>query len=208
MSRELSKKEKALAKIKDIAYDLVKIAANRKLTKSSNITTLSEEYNDFIKNFPYVETEDQLQAIEDVIADLESGKVMDRLVCGDVGFGKTEIALRAAFFVANSGFQVALIAPTTLLCNQHYHNFTKRFKNTAIKVAELSRFVSTKDKTLIKKELEEGKIDIIIGTHSLLSSSIKFKNLNLIVIDEEQNFGVIHKEKLKTLKLCTQYYLS
>ena len=194
------KKEKALAKIKDIAYDLVKIAANRKLTKSSNITTLSEEYNDFIKNFPYVETEDQLQAIEDVIADLESGKVMDRLVCGDVGFGKTEIALRAAFFVANSGFQVALIAPTTLLCNQHYHNFTKRFKNTAIKVAELSRFVSTKDKTLIKKELEEGKIDIIIGTHSLLSSSIKFKNLNLIVIDEEQNFGVIHKEKLKTLK--------
>ncbi|MFL1781162.1 Transcription-repair-coupling factor [Candidatus Hepatincolaceae symbiont of Richtersius coronifer] len=194
------KQTKVKEKIKDIAYDLIKIAAQRNAKKSIIIDINAEEYEKFCHSFPYVETQDQLNAINDIISDLTCGKPQDRLICGDVGFGKTEVAMRGAFIVANSGYQVAIITPTTLLCNQHFNNFIKRFKDFPIRISQLSRFVKAKDKKKIKQELQEGKIDIIIGTHSLLANDINFNKLGLIIIDEEQNFGVFHKEKLKTIK--------
>jgi transcription-repair coupling factor (superfamily II helicase) len=194
------RQEKIKEKIKDIAYDLIKVAAQRKTKRSPSFDYNVESFEAFCKDFPYIETEDQLKAINDIIADFMSGVPSDRLICGDVGFGKTEVAMRAAFLIANSGHSVALIAPTTLLCRQHYNNFVERFKNFPFKIAQLSRFVSTKEKKQIKQDLAEGKIDIIIGTHSLLSDNIKINNLGLIIIDEEQNFGVLHKEKLKAMK--------
>lgn len=195
------KQERVKEKLKDIAYDLVKLSASRLVKKGIKINVESDEYTDFSMKFPYVETDDQLSAIKDIEDDFKAEKVMDRLVCGDVGFGKTEIAMRAAFLVANSGYQVAIIAPTTLLCRQHYYNFVERFKDfPEVKIAQLSRFVNTSSKKEIKEQLQEGGVNIIIGTHALLSKDVKFKNLGLLIVDEEQNFGVVHKEKIKALK--------
>jgi transcription-repair coupling factor (superfamily II helicase) len=192
------KQGKIKEKIKDIAYDLIKLAANRNLKKAYDINIDAQAYENFCKQFPYLPTQDQENAINDVINDFLSGTPSDRLICGDVGFGKTEVALRATFIISNSGYQVLVIAPTTLLCNQHYHNFTKRFQDSALNIKQLSRFVSTKEKAKTKEDLTEGKVDILIATHSALAKDVKFKNIGLIVVDEEQNFGVVHKEKLKT----------
>lgn len=157
-------------------------------------------YDDFCSRFPYNETDDQLNAIADVMGDLNAAIPMDRLVCGDVGFGKTEVALRAAFAVASAGAQVALIVPTTLLARQHYYNFKKRMEGFPVRVKMLSRLVTPKEAALTKQGLEEGSVEIVIGTHALLSKDIRFCNLGLLIIDEEQHFGVAHKEKLKQLK--------
>ena len=193
-----NKQNKIKDKIKDIAYDLIKIAANRNLKKSVQLNINNDDYQNFCKDFLYVETQDQLNAINDILNDFLSEVPSDRLICGDVGFGKTEVAMRSAFLIANSGYQVIIITPTTLLCNQHYINFTKRFQNFPINIKQLSRFVSTSEKKQIKEDLSNGKIDILIATHSILAKDIQIKKLGLIIIDEEQSFGVIHKEKLKT----------
>ncbi|MCQ2965225.1 MAG: transcription-repair coupling factor [Alphaproteobacteria bacterium] len=195
-----AKKERLQKKIKEIAEKLIKIAAERYLKKAEILSVPSHIYDDFCSKFPYTETEDQENAIKDVVSDLNSGKPMDRLICGDVGFGKTEVALRAAFICAINGFQVAVIVPTTLLARQHYETFSKRFQDYPLKIAQLSRLVSSKKSLEIKKELADGKIDIIIGTHSLLSKNIEYHNLGMLIIDEEQHFGVSHKEKIKQLQ--------
>ncbi|HEU0156201.1 MAG TPA: TRCF domain-containing protein, partial [Stellaceae bacterium] len=155
---------------------------------------------EFAARFPYPETEDQLNAIADTLADMASGKPMDRLICGDVGFGKTEVALRAAFIAAMAGSQVAIVVPTTLLARQHFRSFTERFAGLPLRIAQLSRLVSAKDAHAVKKELAEGRLDIVIGTHALLAKDVRFAHLGLLVIDEEQHFGVAQKEKLKQLK--------
>jgi transcription-repair coupling factor (superfamily II helicase) len=154
----------------------------------------------FSARFPYSETDDQLNAIGDVVDDLTSGSPMDRLICGDVGFGKTEVAMRAAFVAAMSGAQVAIVAPTTLLARQHYNSFADRFRGFPIEVRQLSRFVSKKDGDATRDGMFRGTIDIVIGTHALLAKNIRFKNLGLLVIDEEQHFGVTHKERLKQMR--------
>ena len=195
-----AKKAKAKQKIRDIAEKLIKIAAERQLKKADCFIPPQGMFEDFCARFPYNETNDQLNAINDVMTDLGTTVPMDRLVCGDVGFGKTEVALRAAFAVASSGAQVALIVPTTLLARQHYLNFKQRMEGFPIKVKMLSRLVGTKEVSETKKGLEEGSIEIVIGTHALLAKDIKFCNLGLLIIDEEQHFGVVHKEKLKQLK--------
>ena len=191
-------------RIKDIAAALIKISAQRQLATSTPVGFEQSLYDKFCQKFPYNETEDQLSAIKDVKTDLESGKLMDRLVCGDVGFGKTEVAMRAAFMIAcdinQEGLQIALIAPTTILCKQHYRNFLERFEGMRLKIAQLSRLVKLTEAKKIKQELENGKINIIIGTHALLAANIKFCNLKMIIIDEEQHFGVTQKEHLKQLK--------
>src|ERR671920_193205 len=157
-------------------------------------------YPQFVDRFPYEETDDQERAIQDVLEDLEAGKPMDRLVCGDVGFGKTEVALRAAFVMAMSGKQVALVCPTTLLARQHYRNFVDRLQGFPINVGRLSRLVPAAEAKETKEALAEGTVDIVVGTHALLAESIKFKRLGLVIVDEEQHFGVVHKERLKALK--------
>ena len=159
-------------------------------------------YDEFCARFPYEETEDQLSAINASLQDLESGRPMDRLICGDVGFGKTEVALRAAFAVALDGKQVAVVVPTTLLARQHSRTFTERFKGFPINVAQASRLVPTKELNQVKKGLAEGGVDIVVGTHALLSKSIKFRDLGLLIVDEEQHFGVSHKERLKQLRVA------
>ena len=195
-----AKKARVKEKIREIAYQLIKIAAERQLKKAENFVPPEGLYDEFCSKFPYTETEDQLHAISDVLADLNAGIPMDRLVCGDVGFGKTEVALRAAFSVAASGAQVALIVPTTLLARQHYYNFKQRLEGFPINVKMLSRFVTPKESKEVKAGLENGSVDIVIGTHALLAKDLKFSNLGLLIIDEEQRFGVAHKEKLKALK--------
>ncbi|MGB3627533.1 MAG: TRCF domain-containing protein, partial [Henriciella sp.] len=170
------------------------------LKKADPTTTGQGLYEEFAARFPYEETDDQLNAIEDTLTDLASGKPMDRLVCGDVGFGKTEVALRAAFVAAMSGMQVAVIAPTTLLARQHFNSFVERFANWPVKVKHLSRMVTQKEATETKEGLKAGTVDIVIGTHALLANSIEFKRLGLLIVDEEQRFGVKHKERLKELK--------
>lgn len=187
-------------KLHEIAYDLVKLAAVRNIKEGPKIDPSPEGYLEFANAFPYIETEDQIKAIEDIRTDFSNNKIIDRLVCGDVGFGKTEIAMRAAFLAASSGYQVAIIAPTTLLVRQHYHNFLKRFKGFPFVIEQLSRFITTKNKVEIKHNMQEGKVDIVIATHALLAKDVAFSNLGLLIIDEEQNFGVVHKEKIKTLK--------
>jgi transcription-repair coupling factor (superfamily II helicase) len=154
----------------------------------------------FVDRFPYEETDDQDRAIGEVLEDLESGKPMDRLVCGDVGFGKTEVALRAAFVAAMAGYQVALICPTTLLARQHDSNFTARFQGFPIEIGRLSRLVPAAEAKATKEGVEKGTVDIVIGTHALLGKTLKFKKLGLVIVDEEQHFGVAHKEKLKALR--------
>ncbi len=195
-----SRKARAKKRLRDMAAELIQIAAKRKMAKSEPIIAPSGLYDEFCARFPYAETDDQLSAIDDTLGDLSDGSVMDRLVCGDVGFGKTEIALRAAFVTAINGQQVALICPTTLLARQHYANFRERFHGFPIKVRQLSRLVNAKDAAVIRKELAEGRVDIVIGTHALLAKSVSVKDLGLLIVDEEQHFGVRHKERLKELK--------
>ena len=195
-----SRKAKAKQRLKDMAGELIVIAAKRAM-RTCEATVIEEgPYNEFCARFPYAETDDQLNAIEDVFGDLRSGKPMDRLICGDVGFGKTEVALRAAFAVAMSGKQVAIVAPTTILSRQHFKTFSERFRGWPIKVRQLSRLVTAKDSKLAKEELAKGQCEIIVGTHALLAKTIKFSDLGMIIVDEEQRFGVQHKERLKSLR--------
>lgn len=195
-----AKKAKVKEKIKDIAEKLIKIAATRKMKNAEIFVPERGLYEEFCTRFLYSETDDQINAINDVIKDLSLGIPMDRLVCGDVGFGKTEVAIRAAFLVAMGGAQVAVIVPTTLLARQHYLSFKERLKGFPVKVKMLSRLVSPKEAKNIKSELKDGSLEIIIGTHALLAKDIDFCNLGLLIIDEEQHFGVAHKERLKQLK--------
>ena len=193
-------RKKAIQKAHDTAAELLNLYAQRQMQQGYAFVVEQEEYQAFANGFEYNETEDQANAINAVIEDLISEKPMDRLVCGDVGFGKTEVALRAAFVVASSGKQVALLAPTTLLVEQHTENFIQRFANFPIKVASLSRFNTGKTTQSVLSGLKDGTVDIVIGTHKLVQPDIKFKNLGLVIIDEEHRFGVRQKEKLKQLR--------
>jgi transcription-repair coupling factor (superfamily II helicase) len=195
-----SRKARARKKIMDMAEDLIRLAAERELKTAPKTEGADGVFREFCARFPYEETDDQLAAIEDVVTDLTSGRPMDRLVCGDVGFGKTEVALRAAFLVAMSGLQVAVIAPTTLLARQHFATFKERFAGWPIKVRHLSRFVTAKEAATTREEIASGECDVVIGTHALLGKNVDFKRLGMLVIDEEQRFGVKHKERLKELK--------
>ncbi len=195
-----AKKAKLKQRILDIANDLIKTAAARELKTGEILSPPEGAFDEFCARFPYEETEDQLGAIEAVIEDLQTGRPMDRLVCGDVGFGKTEVALRAAFVAAYAGKQVAVVVPTTLLARQHFKNFTERFKGLPLRIAQASRLVGRKELEQVKKELSEGSIDIVVGTHALLTGLVKFRDLGLLIIDEEQHFGVKHKERLKELR--------
>jgi transcription-repair coupling factor (superfamily II helicase) len=195
-----AKKAKLKKRIRDMAEQLIRLAAQRQLVSAEPVDLPHGVYEEFAARFPYDETEDQLAAIEAVFSDLTQGKVMDRLVCGDVGFGKTEVALRAAFAVAMSGQQVAVVVPTTLLSRQHFKTFKERFAGLPVVVRQASRLVPAAELKQSKDDLADGKIDIVVGTHALLSKTIKFKNLGLLVIDEEQHFGVAHKERLKELR--------
>ncbi len=195
-----SRKAALKQRLKDMAEELMKIAAARELRVAPRLLPPQGLYDEFCARFPYQETDDQLRAIDDVTQDLAQGKPMDRLICGDVGFGKTEVALRTAFIAALEGRQVALIAPTTLLVRQHFKSFTERFSGLPVRIEQLSRLVPAKDAKLIKENLTSGHVDIVIGTHALLGKGIKFHDLGLLIIDEEQHFGVRHKERLKQLR--------
>ena len=195
-----ARKAKLKKRLLDMAEGLIRVAASRITRRAPVLAAPYGLYDEFAARFPYDETEDQDSAIEAVRDDLAAGKPMDRLVCGDVGFGKTEVALRAAFLAAMNGGQVAVVVPTTLLARQHYKTFRERFRGLPIKVAQASRLVPTRELNQVKKDLAEGKIDIVVGTHALLGSGISFANLALLIIDEEQHFGVKHKERLKELK--------
>ena len=192
-----ARKARVKQRLRDIAAQLMRTAAARALRSTDPISPPAGLYDEFCARFPYAETDDQTKAIEEELGDLASGRPMDRLVCGDVGFGKTEVALRAAFVVAMSGRQVAVITPTTLLCRQHYATFTRRFEGLPLRVRQLSRLVSAKDAAETKKEIAAGRVDIVIGTHALLGKGVQFDNLGLVIVDEEQHFGVTQKEKLK-----------
>ncbi|MFM2421546.1 MAG: transcription-repair coupling factor, partial [Pseudomonadota bacterium] len=194
------RKSKLKERIRAIAHELLKTAAERALRPGAVIEVDDQAYASFVDRFPYEETEDQLRVIEEVLEDLSAGKPMDRLVCGDVGFGKTEVAMRAAFAVAMAGYQVAVIAPTTLLARQHYTNFADRFRDLPLKLGRLSRLVPAAEATTTRDGLADGTVDIVIGTHAVLAKSLKFKRLGLVIVDEEQRFGVNHKEQLKALK--------
>ncbi len=193
-------KEKTKAKVKEIAFDLIKLYAQRKAQQGFAHTPDNYMQTELEASFIYEDTPDQSKATADVKKDMESESPMDRLVCGDVGFGKTEVAVRAAFKTCLDGKQAAVLVPTTILAFQHYKTFQERLKEFPVTVDYINRFKSSKEKKETLKRLEEGKIDIIIGTHGILGKEVKFKNLGLMVIDEEQKFGVGHKEKLKTLK--------
>ena len=193
-------KEKTIKKIIDVAAELLEIYAKRELRQGFTSTLDEEDYLKFCADFPFEETPDQLNAIEDVFKDMISSKPMDRLICGDVGFGKTEIAMRAAFLATQNLKQVAILVPTTILAQQHFNNFKDRFANTAVNIEVITRSKSAKDQEKLVKDLKNGDIDIIIGTHKLISTKIDFNNLGLLIIDEEHRFGVAQKEKLKALK--------
>ena len=193
-------KNKARKKINDIAVELLEIESRRLTSKGYKFINEDKEYKKFKDDFPYLETSDQYNAINDVLNDMQSDKLMDRLICGDVGFGKTEIIMRAAFLASVNNSQTMILAPTTILVEQHYKSFLKRFSNTAINIGKLSRLQSTKERNEVKSNIANGSIDIIIGTHSLLSKDIKFKDIKLLVIDEEHKFGVVAKEKIKKMK--------
>ena len=195
-----AKKAKLKQRIKDMAERLIRVAAERELRTAPIFEPPPGIWDAFSAKFPYQETDDQMNAIEDVVSDLTSKRPMDRLVCGDVGFGKTEVAMRAAFLASISGFQVAVIAPTTLLVRQHTQSFLDRFRGLPIEIRQLSRFVSKKTADKTRDEIQNGNVDIVVGTHALLAKNIKFKNLGLLIIDEEQHFGVQHKERLKQLR--------
>ncbi|MEG6509483.1 transcription-repair coupling factor [Methyloligella sp. 2.7D] len=195
-----SRKAKLKKRIRDIAEKLIKVAALRELRSATPLYPPEGVYQEFSARFPYEETGDQANAIEAVVEDLGSGKPMDRLICGDVGFGKTEVALRAALIAVLAGKQVAVVVPTTLLARQHYATFVERFRGLPVKIAQASRLVSTKELNETKKQIASGDIDIVVGTHALLGKSIEFGDLGLLIIDEEQHFGVGHKERLKQLR--------
>jgi len=195
-----ARKGKLKARIREIADRLIRVAAERHLRNAPILEPNHHMWEAFSARFPYQETDDQLAAIADVLTDMASGTPMDRLICGDVGFGKTEVAMRAAFVAAMSGVQVAVIAPTTLLARQHAKSFAERFRGFPLEVRQLSRFVPAKEATATRAGLAEGAVDIVIGTHALLAKGIRFRNLGLLIIDEEQHFGVNHKERLKQLR--------
>jgi transcription-repair coupling factor (superfamily II helicase) len=193
------RKSRMKERIREIAGELIKLAALR-ATRPGVVAQPDSSFPEFVDRFPYEETDDQDRAIADVLEDLEAGKPMDRLVCGDVGFGKTEVALRAAFVMAMSGRQVALVCPTTLLARQHYKNFVDRLQGFPLNVGRLSRLVPAAEARKTKQGIADGTVDIVIGTHALLAKSIDFKRLGLVIVDEEQHFGVAHKERLKALR--------
>ncbi len=195
-----TRKEKVKKDLLVMADKLISIASQRAVNKMPKVLAPHGLYQEFCARFPYVETEDQLKTMAEIETDLAKGQPMDRLVCGDVGFGKTEIAMRAAFLSVMNGAQVAMIAPTTLLARQHAENFVKRFQGFPVRIVSLSRLVTSTDTKRTKEGLEKGGLDIVIGTHALLNKNIRFKNLGLVIIDEEQHFGVAHKERLKELK--------
>ncbi len=195
-----AKKARLKERIRMMAERLIRVAAERALRTAPVLTPPDGMWDQFLARFPYAETEDQSHAIADVLNDMDSGNPMDRLICGDVGFGKTEVAIRAAFVAAMSGVQVAVVAPTTLLARQHFKGFAERFRGFPIVVRTLSRFVSAKDAAETRDGIARGTVDIVIGTHALLAKSIRFRNLGLLVIDEEQHFGVQHKERLKQMR--------
>ena len=194
------RKASAKNKINEIAGVLIKTAAERSVNKAPLFRTQEPHYSNFLREFDHVDTEDQINATSEILNDINSGMPMDRLICGDVGYGKTEVALRAAFNVAMNDFQVAFIVPTTLLSNQHYNNFVERFKNFPIKVCQLSRLVNKSEAEKNIEMINSGEANIVVGTHALLSKKINFKELGLLIIDEEQHFGVSQKEKIKSFR--------
>ena len=193
-------KRRAMQQVRDTAAELLNLYAQRAIRKGHAFKLSPHDYATFAAGFGFEETADQAAAIEAVITDLQSGKPMDRLICGDVGFGKTEVALRAAFVAAMEGKQVAVLAPTTLLVEQHYQNFSSRFADWPVRIGELSRFRSAKETTQALQDLADGKLDIVIGTHKLIQKDVKFSNLGLVILDEEHRFGVQQKERLKALR--------
>ncbi len=195
-----ARKARAKKNLMEIADKLLGIAAARQLKKADKLEVGAELYNEFVARFPYNETEDQERSIESVLQGMAGDYPMDHLVCGDVGFGKTEVALRAAYVAAMSGVQVAVVVPTTLLARQHYNNFMKRFAGMGIRIEQLSRMVQPKIAKLAKVGIADGSVQIVIGTHALFAKSLSFHNLGLLIVDEEQRFGVKQKEKLKELK--------
>lgn len=195
-----ARKAKMKKRVREMAEELIKIAAARTLRQGAVIHAPDGLYDEFCARFPFNETDDQLRAAGDVLDDLTKGRPMDRLVCGDVGFGKTEVALRAAFAAVMAGHQVAVVCPTTLLARQHAKTFTARFAGLPVRIGHLSRLVPAKEASATRKGLSEGTVDIVIGTHALLGKTIDFKRLGLVIVDEEQHFGVVHKEKLKQLR--------
>src|ERR1700722_16792528 len=195
-----TRKARMKNRIREMAAELLKIAAERLLREAPKFSVDTGLYDEFCAGFPYAETEDQLTAINAVLDDLASGRPMDRLVCGDVGFGKTEVALRAAFVAVMSGKQVAVVVPTTLLARQHFKTFSTRFHGLPVKLGQTSRLVPAPELAKVRAGLADGTIDIVVGTHALLGKAIRFKDLGLVVVDEEQHFGVAHKERLKNLR--------
>jgi transcription-repair coupling factor (superfamily II helicase) len=195
-----ARKARMKSRIREIAGELIKVAAERLTREAPRFSVAPGAYDEFCAGFPYEETDDQFAAIDATLKDLSSGRPMDRLVCGDVGFGKTEVALRAAFIAAINGKQAAVVVPTTLLARQHFKTFNERFRGFPVNVAQASRLVPAAELSRVKAGLADGNIDIVIGTHALLGKGITFKDLALVVVDEEQHFGVAHKEKLKTLR--------
>ncbi len=196
-------KEKVREAVKHLAIDLVKLYAERKVRAGIQFSPRDASYREFEARFPFDETQDQLRAIDDTLSDMESGRVMDRLVCGDVGYGKTEVAIRAAFRAVSDGKQVAVLVPTTVLAHQHEQNFKARMKDYPIQIDSVSRFKSAKEQKRVLEELGAGKVDIVVGTHRLLSRDVRFKDLGLVIVDEEHRFGVEHKERLKALRTDT-----
>lgn len=193
-------RKKAAEKVRDVAAELLDVYAKRELKPGFKFKLDREAYADFCTGFPFEETHDQALAINMVLSDMCQTKVMDRLVCGDVGFGKTEVAMRAAFVAVDNNKQVTVLVPTTLLAQQHFENFRDRFANTPIRVEVLSRFKTAKEQKQILADVEEGKIDILIGTHKLLNSTVKYHDLGLLIVDEEHRFGVRQKEKIKAIR--------
>jgi transcription-repair coupling factor (superfamily II helicase) len=196
-------KQKARESARKLAINLIEIYAKRALMKGAQFDVRGEPYFEFCDQFEFTETEGQLKATQDVLLDLEAGKLLDRLVCGDVGFGKTEVAMRAAFQAVQSGYQVALLVPTTLLAFQHEQSFRRRMKEFPIRVESISRFKTKKIQTQTLKDLKDGKIDVLIGTHRLLSKDVEWNRLGLLIVDEEHRFGVEHKEKIKAIQANT-----
>jgi transcription-repair coupling factor (superfamily II helicase) len=195
-----ARKAKAKNRIQDMAAGLIRLAAERQMREAPMLAADDGAFAEFCARFPYTETEDQARAIADVLEDFAAGKPMDRLVCGDVGFGKTEVALRAAFVAAMAGTQVAVVVPTTLLARQHFRVFSTRFQGLPVRVAQLSRMVTPKEAAVVRAGLADGSISIVVGTHALMAKSVTFSDLGLLIVDEEQHFGVAHKERLKQLK--------
>jgi transcription-repair coupling factor (superfamily II helicase) len=195
-----TRKARLKNRIREIAHELIKVAAERQLREAPKFVMETGAADEFAAGFPYEETDDQQGAIDSTLDDLAKGRPMDRLICGDVGFGKTEVALRAAFATVMGGKQVAVVVPTTLLARQHTKTFIERFKGFPVQIGQASRLVSSAELSRVKKGIADGGIDIVVGTHALLGKAIKFKDLGLVIVDEEQHFGVAHKERLKSLR--------